>query len=98
MAKKIFISIIIMFFCTSFAIAGDQTKRKDQKKDQKKDGSCETIQMDSMQKQIMAKDQIQKRHRIKITDRKRYGSNEAIGLHSSQYRMNVKQNMNRKGN
>ena len=87
-----------MFFCTSLAMAGDQTRRKDQKKDQKKDGSCEAIQMDSMQKQIMAKDQIQKRHRIKIPERKRYGSGEVIGSHSSQYRMNVKESMHRKGN
>jgi len=98
MAQKFIISTLIMFFCTSMAIAADQAGIKDQKQDQKKDGPSDILQKDSMQKQIMTKDQIQNHDRIRFSDRNRIGSGEAIGTHSPQHRMIENRSMPRQGN
>lgn len=96
MGKRIFASIVIMFFCTSLAIAAESNRTRT--KDQKKDQECKIIRLDTMQNQIIAKDQIRKRDRMKDPDRNRDGSCGIIGADSAPYQMTAKQNMHRKGN
>ena len=96
MGKRIFASIIIMFFCASLAIAAGPNRNgtRDQKKAQDQD--CKIIQLDKMQNQITAK--VHKREQTKDPDRIRDCTVEIIGAGSASYPMTAKQNMHRNGN
>jgi len=75
MVKKIFASIMVIFFCASIASAADQIRQKGQMQDQKRDGSCGIIQMDDGQEQSLAANQTRTRNPIR--DRKKDGSCES---------------------
>jgi hypothetical protein len=70
MFKKIFVTMTVLLFCASMAIARDQVRQKGQKKDQKRDGSCEMIHMDDGQSQKLAQ---QNRNRNQKRNQKRNG-------------------------
>jgi hypothetical protein len=69
MTKQIFAFIMVIFFCSSLALAATQPGQKDQKRTQKRSGSCSIIEVDNGQSQHLAADQT--RTRKPSPDRKR---------------------------
>ncbi|MBA3027610.1 MAG: hypothetical protein FP816_02185 [Desulfobacteraceae bacterium] len=73
MFKKIFSSMMIIFFCASVASAADQMRTRTPIKDQKKlkDGSCQMMNSGSMllsADQLKTRDQIKSKDRLKLKD------------------------------
>lgn len=72
MIKQIFAFIMVIFFCSGLALAATPTNHKNQKKAQKQDGSCNIIEVDNGQFQLLAADQTRTPNRTR--DRKKDGS------------------------
>lgn len=62
MIKQIFAFIMVIFFCSSIALAATPANHKNQKKVQKQDGSCNIIEVDNDQFQLLAADQTRTRN------------------------------------
>jgi len=101
MIKRIFTSILVVFFCAGLAIAADQERSKSQDpiKQQKKDQSCQTVKADSMSHQILVKQSRQmKGNQNGDLQRDRDGSCQTVKADSMSYQILAKQNRYMKGN
>lgn len=73
MIKQILAFIMVIFFCSSLALAATPANQKNQKKTQKQSGSCNIIEVDNGQFQLLSADQTRTR-KPPTQDRKKNGS------------------------
>jgi len=73
MIKQIFAFIMVIFFCSSLGLAATPANQKNQKKTQKQSGSCNIIEVDNGQFQLLAAEQTRTR-KPPTQDRKKNGS------------------------
>ncbi len=73
MIKQIFAFIMVIFFCSSLALAATPANQKNQKKTQKQSGSCNIIEVDNGQFQLLVAEQTRTRKQP-TQDRKNDGS------------------------
>jgi len=101
MIKRIFTSILVVFFCAGLAIADgqDRINSKDQDKQQQKAKSCQTVKADSMSYQILAEQSRQmKGNQNGEPKTLRDGSCQTVKADSMSYQILAKQSRNMKGN